>query len=132
MPREPLEKTAAIKRSVSRSRKWKYPKELVPLIDSYFRETEVEKYTVTGLALHCGTSRQTMDRYLKIKGFSKIIKHAKTKVEHSYELSLRRSGKAGDIFALKNMGWSDQRQLDITSKNKELGYVALPDVVEDK
>ena len=128
---EPEEKSPGIKRSVMNRRKWKEPKELGVLFDKYFRNTPVKEYTVTGLALHANASRQTIDRYQKREGFTEMIKQAKLKVEHSYEISLKKGGKAGDIFALKNFGWTDQTQVDLTSKGKKLGYVALPDVVED-
>ena len=71
-------------------------------------------YTVTGLALHLGTSRETLLNYEERDGFFDAIKEAKLKCENFAEMQLY-SGKnvAGSIFNLKNnYGWKDTKQLD--------------------
>ena len=88
------------------------PQSLRKIITDYFRTTPQEEYTVTGLALKIG-SRQLIQDYEKREKFSEIIKEAKLIVENAYELSLRKSGKSGDIFALKNFGWRDQKDVKL-------------------
>ena len=81
------------------------------LIDEYFKNTIQEEWTITGLALALDTSRETLINYEKREQFFDTIKRAKTKVEHAYEISLRKNGRAGDIFGLKNFGWKDRQEL---------------------
>lgn len=86
-------------------------------ISLYFLECKEEetKATITGLALRLGfESRQSLSDYSnRNEDFSYIIKRAKLCVENSYELS----GTAFDIFALKNMGWSDKTETEHTFQN---------------
>lgn len=118
-----------VNRQVGRPPKWESTEELVALINAYFEETPREEITVTGLALAIGTCRQTLLNYTeKNDDFAQIIKEAKTIIENAYEISLRRRGQTGDIFALKNFGWIDRRETDITSKNERI----MPGVVEAK
>lgn len=76
------------------------------VIEHYFKNTLKEEYTMTGLALAIG-SKQLMALYATRDGFKDLIETARLRVENSYELSLRKHGRSGDIFALKNMGWTD-------------------------
>jgi hypothetical protein len=46
-----------------------------------------------------------------------LINHAKLRIENSYELSLRKNGRSGDIFALKNFGWSDKKVVHYSEEN---------------
>jgi len=39
------------------------------------------------------------------------VKTAKTRIEASYELSMRKNGRTTDIFALKNFGWRDTQEI---------------------
>ncbi len=99
-----------------RPTKYKSLKELKKLIDTYFfkcKETE-EPLTITGLGLAVGLSRKQLIEYSKRDIFRNTIKEAKQKVEHDYELSLRKNGRAGDIFGLKNFGWKDKTEVDQT------------------
>lgn len=88
------------------------PDELRDAIEEFFdycNETN-EKATITGLALYLGfSSRSSLDDYInRGNEFSAVIKRGKLAVENSYELS----GQTIDIFALKNMGWSDRHEID--------------------
>jgi len=96
---------------VGRPLKFGTRKELEEAIDKYFEDTPFKDYSVTGLALIIG-SKQLLDDYQKRKDFGDIVKRAKLIVENSYELSLREHGRSGDIFALKNFGWSDKTEVE--------------------
>ncbi|MBO4295122.1 MAG: hypothetical protein J5896_06775, partial [Alphaproteobacteria bacterium] len=39
-----------------------------------------------------------------------LIKKAKLRVQHAYEKRLIKRGNSGDVFALKNFGWSDKTE----------------------
>lgn len=77
-----------------------------------------EPITITGLCLYLGfESRQSFYDYEKRAGFSYIIKKARMIVENAYEKRLSNDvpGSAtGAIFALKNMGWKDQHQTELS------------------
>lgn len=92
---------------------FKSPEELQAKIDTYFFDCEVNEIplTITGLALAIGTSRRVLCEYGRREEFGGIVETAKSLVEMDYELALRRNGKAGEIFALKNFGWKDSHQI---------------------
>ncbi len=110
-----------------RPRKYESAEQMQVAIDAYFEDTE--KLTVTGLAVHLGfTSRADLIRY---EGYSEefyyTLKRAKLRVEAYYEGHLVESGAGGPIFALKNFGWRDRVEADITSGGEpiQLPYVAI-------
>jgi len=82
-------------------------------IDDYFNVTAPDKYRVTALHLALDLTREGLCEYEAKPLFSDIIKKAKLKVANSYESDLRGKYVAGAIFALKNMGWSDRRDVKV-------------------
>lgn len=96
--------------------KWETVDEIIVLINDYFEETPDSEITVTGLCIALGADKNTVNSYQKKEGFGPIIKAAKLYIENSYERSLRKNGRSGDIFALKNFGWTDAVQVDNTHK----------------
>ena len=102
---------------LGKERTYKTPASLEKVIKKYFDVTPDEELTVTGLALACGSGRENLDNYMRRPEFTSLVKRAKAVVENSYERSLRRTGRSGDIFVLKNMGWSDRQELvgDVTA-----------------
>lgn len=90
--------------------------EVADKINAYFADTPKEEWTITGLALALDTTRQTLLDYEEKEEFADTIKKAKLKVENSYELDLKKSGRTGTIFALKNFNWKDKTETDLTSK----------------
>lgn len=103
--------------------------EIETLAAKYFDETSPEDWTITGLALALETTRQTLVNYEEKDEFIDTIKKIKTKVENQYELSLRRHGRSGDIFGLKNFGWRDKSEVEQSggltiSWNEEKTYEA--------
>lgn len=86
-------------------------------VDEYFDDKE-ETHTWTGLALYLGfESRQSLEDYKKKEGFSYSIKKALTRIEALYEQRMIKSNNpSGSIFALKNFGWKDKQEVDMTAK----------------
>ena len=49
--------------------------------------------------------------YQKNDEYSDTIKRAKLRIENAYEMRLIDRGNGGDIFALKQFGWSDKHEV---------------------
>ena len=90
--------------------KWRTPGAMQKVVDEYFASTPKEEWTVSGLAVALGSSRKILIHYQQRDGYSEVINRAKSMIEREYEISLRRNGRAGDIFALKNFGWADRQE----------------------
>ena len=95
--------------------KFKTPDALKKIMDKYLDETPEKEWTWTGLALAIGGSRQLLSDYEKREGYGKIIRTAKAHIENSYEEDLKESGRAGTIFALKNFGWKDKQEHEVST-----------------
>lgn len=93
-------------------------------IQAYFAATPPTQQTITGLALALDTSRETLINYEKRQEYFDTVKKAKDRIEHAYELSLRVRGSAGDIFGLKNFGWTDRSEVktegEVTHKYEDM------------
>lgn len=118
---------------VGRPLKYKTVKELQSVIDEYFaycdnrtksmyvkelgdniQISDPAPYTMSGLALAIGLSRQGLLDYSNRDEFLDTIKTARAKVENDVETRLL-DGKApaGAIFNLKNnFGWRDKSEVD--------------------
>lgn len=73
-----------------------------------------EHATITGLALYLGfTTRQALINYQEKDEFVDAVKVAKLKIECAYEQAIFGKNAAGPIFALKNFGWSDKREIEV-------------------
>ncbi len=99
--------------NVGRPLKFKTVKELEEKIDEYFNTVKIAEWTITGLALHLDTFRSVLCDYEGKDEYSNTIKKAKQMVEHSYELDLKKAGRSGTIFALKNFDWKDKTESDV-------------------
>ena len=97
--------------------KFKTPEIMQELIDKYFKSKPRSEWTITGLALALDTDRITLINYEGKPEFINTIKKAKMMVEDSYEDDLKKSGRTGTIFALKNFGWADTQKLEHTGKD---------------
>jgi len=98
------------------------PQDLQDKIDDYFEKTEGKHVTWTGLCLHLNTTKKTLIEYQQREGYQKIVTMAKMKVENEYEKSLREHGRSGDIFALKNFGWTDKQEIEHSGGIKSYNY----------
>lgn len=73
--------------------------------------------SVTGLALSLGfCNKSTLYDYQKRQEFSNSINRALTMVEIFYEERLSEASVAGSIFALKNFGWKDKTETEISGE----------------
>lgn len=92
--------------------KFQSVEELDQRIALYFSNTPEEDWTWTGLALWLDVDKYTLTTYKEREEFSPSIKRALQRVESSYEKDLKRHGRTGTIFALKNFDWKDKSEVD--------------------
>lgn len=113
--------------------KFESVEELQKKIDAYFAscDEENEPITITGLALALDTSRETLCNYEDNELFFDTIKKAKLRVENAYEKRLVKRGNGGDVFALKNFGWKDTKELDGSFDVTQLVIEAVGDEATD-
>ncbi len=86
------------------------------------KKTDVKKWTrhpesptITGLALFLGfCGRQSIYDYIDKDEFSYILKRATAVIENYHEKRMDGVNVAGSIFVLKNMGWKDKTEQDLT------------------
>lgn len=101
---------------LGRPKKYERVEDMEKDIEKYFAKQDVEglPYTVSGLALALGMTRETLLRYEENDIFSDTIKRAKQKIEEYVETRLFVSGIAtGVIFNLKNnFGWKDKQEIE--------------------
>lgn len=89
-------------------------------------------YTITGLALALGTSRETLLDYEERAEFSDTIKAAKVKIENYVESQLFTNSPTGPIFNLKNnYGWKDKTEQDLHVKELPKPIMDIADVRSD-
>ena len=93
--------------------KYKTKEELEEAINSYFDSTPKDEWTWTGLALHLDTTRETLREYKEREEFVDTIKKGLARVENGYEIDLKKHGRTGTIFALKNFDWKDKTETEI-------------------
>lgn len=92
-------------------------------IDAYFdglkAGDEPRPPTFNGLSLALGySSRTTLWENANAKSLiSEPIKRAMAKIEEAYEERLFSQSPTGAIFALKNRGWSDKSELEVSGKD---------------
>jgi len=104
--------------SVGRPLKFQSVQELQEKIEEYFSLNKEGLRTITGLAVHLDTSRETLCNYEEKDEFFDTIKKGKDRVEMDYEISLRKRGGSGDIFGLKNFGWKDKSEVENEHKGE--------------
>jgi len=82
-----------------------------------------EPPTVTGLALHLGfCDKSTLYDYRDKPEFTHSIKRGLSMVEKYHEIQIAEGDKCtGNIFALKNMGWSDKQEI----KSEHSGEISI-------
>ena len=125
-------KKVSVKQKETRGRKplFETPEQMQKSIELYFQTTDGKK-TITGLAYHLGfESRQSFYDYEKDTLFSYIIKRARLRIEMIYEGILQGNNSTGSIFALKNLGWKDESNIDLSNKGEKfesIDYSKLSD-----
>lgn len=96
------------------------PVEMQVKVNEYFENLpEESKPTITGLTLFLGfESRQSFYDYERRDNFSYTVKRSRLAIENVYEQRLQGNSPTGAIFALKNMGWKDSVEHDVTESTR--------------
>lgn len=110
--------TPKAKHPGGRPLKFKSVEEFTTAADAYFASTPEEEWTITGLALALDTFRDVLMDYQRKDKYSNAVKRVKLKIENSYEKALRKNGRAGEIFGLKNFGWIDRTQQEHSGEQR--------------
>lgn len=104
-------------------RKWK---------SNGFLMEQVRPFTVSGLAVYLGTSRETLMNYEKKDEFFDTIKEAKDRIYAYTEESLFTNKPTGPIFSLKNnYGWVDKQEIDSKVEVKKSSIDQLFESIEE-
>jgi len=95
-----------------------------PVLDRHGNvlKKQVRPFTISGLAVHLGTTRRTLlDYEERDDEYSHTIKAAKQKIESFTEEQLfTNRNTTGVIFNLKNnYGWTDKSEVDTNIGNKD-------------
>lgn len=103
-----------------RPRKFKTARAMQRAVDKYFDECEKTGANIklTSLARAIGLTPQSLLNYGARDEFYEVIQDARLRVEETYEERNINRGNGGDIFALKQFGWSDKQiqQIDMSAK----------------
>ena len=102
---------------------FKTPADLQRAVDHYFFNCDLtgEMPLITGLALALNTNRATIKAYRERPDFTGILSRANAICEHHWERILYggQTSAAAPIFALKNYGWTDKQELQISGDSEE-------------
>lgn len=125
--------------------KFKTPQDMQNAIDDYFKNgvkkkiiiigkgddkqsIEIPVPTITGLCIHLGfCSRQSFYEWERNEEFGDTVKKARLFIECEYESLLQGHNVAGAIFALKNMGWMDQQDINVKSEVNLTANMSIDD-----
>lgn len=93
--------------------------EFTAAAEAYFdgREAQDKPFTVNGLALALGMTRETLLRYGEKDGFSDAVKAVRARLEDHWECRLAGPNATGTIFWLKNQGWSDKNETELYGRH---------------
>lgn len=102
---------------MGRPRIYESVEQLEETVKGYFEREDNKKVSVTGLALWLGfADKSTLYEYRDREEFSYPIKRALTMIEQYHEERLSENSVTGSIFALKNMGWRDKTETELSGE----------------
>lgn len=99
------------------------PEEMLSRGYEYFDECRAKEahILVTGLALALGLSgREALSEYGRREEFSATVKELKSVCENYAENKIFSNNPTGAIFALKNYGWTDKVEQNVTVTEKRV------------
>jgi hypothetical protein len=92
------------------------PNELQERLDEYkaYLETNGKPPTIAGLAYFTGLDRQSIYNYQKRDEFFDTLKQFRDWIIMNYEEQAFDKGNAGIIFLLKNYGYTDKQEHEVS------------------
>jgi len=111
------------KKKAGRPPRFKTPEELQEKVDEYKQhcKDEEELPSFAGLATFIGMDRQSVYDYENREEFSDTIKHVRVYIQKEWIQLLGTKASTGAIFMLKNFGWSDKQEHEVTQREFEVG-----------
>ncbi|HHT9144712.1 MAG TPA: terminase small subunit [Candidatus Wunengus sp. YC61] len=105
-------------RDVGRPLKYPDPEVIRKIGEAFFDKCDEsgDPYTITGLALALDTTREVLIDYEHREDFQHVIKYLKQRCQNYAEKKLFAHNPTGAIFALKNYGWTDKKEVEQTGK----------------
>ena len=94
------------------------PMEWEKKIWEYFEVTPQKEWTFGSLYLFLGIGATKFKELGKKTSYKDGADYVRARMSDQYERRLSTNNSTGAIFALKNMGWSDTADLNITSETK--------------
>ena len=88
------------------------PQELRERIE--VRSGEVKQKPERLMLMAIESSCSALDEYAQRPEFLNSVKKAKLRVEMEYEKALHSRNPSGPIFALKNFGWTDKQDVEVS------------------
>ena len=88
------------------------PQELRERIE--VRSGEVKQKLERLMLMAIESSCSALDEYAQRPEFLNSVKKAKLRVEMEYEKALHSRNPSGPIFALKNFGWTDKQDVELS------------------
>ena len=108
-------------RRYGRPRVFTTPEEMGLAVDRYLNMCTAHNIppTYTGMVLSLGLNSKTQFRgFRKYEGYEDEVDRAELLIEHEYEKRLNTSSSAtAPIFALKQFGWRDKTEHELTGAN---------------
>ncbi len=92
--------------------KYHGPQQLANEIQEYFSINDENQITPAGLLLFLGIDKKLWAIYEQRPQLTKVCAWAQLKMEHLGTQRLYKNGRVADIFFMKNMGWSDKKEID--------------------
>ena len=116
--------------------KYETKEDLQAAIDKYWQYCEEQKKVpcIAGLAYYIGVDRHTVYNYEKNDKFFHTIKIARDKILYKLEESVCNTNSiaAGKIFVMKNYGYTDKQELELTKKLSKDDEKELNDIFVDE
>jgi len=112
--------------------KYQNADDLQKAIDNYFITEPKEEWTITGFARSIGLTMQGLTEYQSKDVLGVLVTSARAKVAEQWEKRLIKTGRAGDIFALKNLGWKDRQELTGANGSQLVPTPILANLIRDE
>jgi len=104
----------------AKTRLYSFALDMQPLCDEYVAKIRAHekgfKPTINGLAVHLGMSKDALEKYRVHPEFSECLREVLSELECWWEERLAEQNCTGAIFWLKNRGWTDKTQTEITGE----------------
>ncbi len=105
-------------------KKYDDAKVLMEKIEEYFNTTNPKDQTAAGLCIYLGICKMTYNNYKNgTQGpeIQEAMLWAQTRLENKYALDLNyKPNPTGPIFALKQLGWRDNQEVDMKATGFEI------------